>query len=139
MAKGMFLKHFPLSHKHSHKVSQTNTALETEKSEVCIDLRSAVRRSFTAEVADNMLPAAAEEPGEWEQPQDRIQEACWSCDRPTCPWPLLPGAGKELQQLGSCTEHSYRCSCREAVQLGCWVGLRRWGAVSVAVRVGRWA
>lgn len=89
-----------------------NTPRETEISGVCIHLRSAVSRSLTAEAADNMLPAAAEEPGEGEQPRDRIQEACWSCDRSTCPWPCPPGVGKVLQQLGSCTERSYRC-CEE--------------------------
>lgn len=64
---------------------------------------------FTAEAAGNTLPAA-EEPGEGEQPWDRIQEACWCCDRSTYPWPRPPGEGKELQQLGSCTERLYhRC------------------------------
>lgn len=89
-----------------------NTSLETEISGVCIHLRSAVSRSFTAEAADNMPPAADEEPGEGERPQGRTQEACWSCDRRTCPWSLPPGVGKELQRLGSCTECSYHC-CEE--------------------------
>ena len=67
---------------------------------------------FTGEAADNKPPAAdaavEEEPDEGEQPQDRTREACWSCDRSTCPWPRQPGAGKELR-LGSCTERSCRC------------------------------
>ena len=74
-------------------------------SEVCI-LRSAGSRRLTAEVADNTLPAAAEEPGGGEQRRDRTQEACWSCDRLTYPWPCPPGVRKEVQQLGSCTESS---------------------------------
>lgn len=89
-----------------------NTPLEREISEECILLRSAVSWSFTAKAADNTLPAAAEEPGEEEQPRDRIQVACWSCDRSTCPWPRPPGVGNELPQLGSCTERSYHC-CEE--------------------------
>lgn len=82
--------------------------LEAEISEVRIHLRpAAVRWSFTAEAADNMLPAAAaEEPGEGEQPRDRIRGACWSCDRLTCPWPRPSEVGKGLQQVDSCTEHS---------------------------------
>ena len=85
-----------------------NTPLESEISEVCIHPRSVVSLSFTGEAADNKLLAAAEEPGEGEQPQDRKQEACWSCDRSTCPWQRLPVVGKELQ-LGSCTERSFHC------------------------------
>lgn len=103
-----------LTHEHSqsHIISQMDTQLAAEISEVCIHLRSAVSWSFTAEAADNMLLAAAEEPGEGEQLQDRIQEACWSCDRSTCPWPRPSGVGKELRQVDSCTEHSYHC-CEE--------------------------
>lgn len=85
-----------LTHKHSHIISQMDTQLAAEISEVCIHLRSAVSWSFTAEAADNMLPAAgaAEEPGEGGQLQDRIQEACRSCDRSTCPWLRPSGVGK---------------------------------------------
>lgn len=70
---------------------------------------------FTAEAADNTLPAAAaavaaEEPGEEGQPWDRTQGACWSCDRSTYPWALPPEVRSELQELGSCIECSYhRC------------------------------
>lgn len=112
MTKGTLPKQTPLKHTRSHKVSQMTTPLESETAGVCIHLRSAVSRSFTAEAADNTLPAAAEEPGEGERPQDRTREACWSCDRSTCPWPRLPGVGNELQQLGSCTACSYHC-CEE--------------------------
>lgn len=63
-----------------------------------------------------MLPAAAEEPGEMEQPQDMIREACWSCDRSTCPWPRPSGVRSELQQLGSCTEHSCHC-CEQSADV----------------------
>lgn len=84
-----------------------NTPLETEISGVRIYLRAVVGQSFTAEAADNTPPAAAEEPGEGEQPQDRTREACWSCDRSTCPWTCPPAVGSE--QLGSCTERSYHC------------------------------
>lgn len=67
-------------------------------------------KSFTAEAADNMRPAAAEEePGEEERLRGRTREACWSCDRSTYPWPCLAESGKGLRRLGSCTERSYHC------------------------------
>ena len=111
------LKECPPKQCHTNKNTRTNvghmnTPLEREISEGCIHLRSAVSWSFTARAVDSTLPAAAEEPGEGEQPRDRIQVACWSCDRSTCPLPRPPGVGNELLQLGSCTERSYHC-CEE--------------------------
>lgn len=79
---------------------------------MCIHLGSEGSCSFTVEAADNTLPVAAEEPGGGGQPRDRRRGACWSCDRPTCPWPRPPGLDNELLQLGSCTERSCRC-CEE--------------------------
>lgn len=65
---------------------------------------------FTAEAAGNTPPAAAaEEPAEGGRPWDRMQGACWSCDRSTYPWPLLPEVRNELRELGSCIECSHRC------------------------------
>lgn len=79
---------------------------------VSFHLRAAASRRFTAEAADNTPPAAAEEPAEAEQRRGRAQEAHWSCDRASCPWPRPPGGRKELRDLGSCIEHSYHC-CEE--------------------------
>lgn len=71
--------------------------------------RAELNWSFTAEAADNTLPAAAEDPGEGAQPWDRTQGACWSCDRLTYPWALLPEVRSELQELRSCIECSRHC------------------------------
>lgn len=60
--------HHTHTHAHTHSVSQMNTPLEAEISGVRVHLRSAVSRSFTAEAAGSTPPAAAEEPGEGEQP-----------------------------------------------------------------------
>lgn len=134
MAEGMFPKQLP--NKHPHKVSQMNTPLETEISIVYLfHLRAAVCWGFTAEAADNMPPAAAaEEPGEGEQLQDRTREACWSCDRSTCPWPRPPGVRNELQQLGSCTERSYHC-CGENTRVTLSTN-SKYGNVTIQSRAG---
>lgn len=96
--------------------SAANTLLGNGNILVSVRLWAELSWGFTAEAADNTLPAAAaaaaEVPGEEEQPWDRTQGACWSCDRSTYPWALPPEVRNELQELGSCIECSYHC-CEE--------------------------
>lgn len=80
---------------------------------VCSLSEAELSWGFTAEAAGNTLPAAVSgEPGEGQQPWDRTQGACWSCDRSTYPWPLPPEVRNEPRELGSCIECSSHC-CEE--------------------------